>query len=196
MIYGYARVSSKDQNLNRQIDAFEKRGIETKNIFWDKQSGKDFNRDGYESLMEILEQEDCVFIGSIDRLGRNYDEIMNEWKRITREKEVDIVVIDMPLLDTRRGKDLLGTFIGDLVLQILAFVAENQRINIRENQRAGIESARKRGVQFGRPRKITEEEFLMSYKHVKNGNVTVHEVLEHLEISIATYYRYVKNLKK
>lgn len=152
-IYGYARVSTARQNEDRQLQALNGAGVPLENIFVDKQSGKDFEREQYKSLLEKLRPNDALYIKSIDRLGRNYREILVQWQFLTKELGVDVVVLDMPLLDTRRGKDLLGTFISDVVLQILSFVAENERANIRQRQREGIEAARARGVRFGRPRR-------------------------------------------
>lgn len=149
--YGYARVSSKDQNEARQIDALHNCGVADKNIFVDKQSGKDFERPEYKKLYLKLRKDDVLFVKSIDRLGRNYDEILTQWKRITKFRQADIVVLDMPLLDTRLGKDLLGTFLSDIVLQVLSFVAENERENIKQRQAEGIAAAKMRGVRFGRP---------------------------------------------
>jgi len=150
-VYAYVRVSSTDQNEDRQMIAMEQAGVPEGNIYIDKQSGKDFNRPNYKRLMKRLREGDVLYILSIDRLGRNYEEIQNQWRIITKEKKVDIVVIDMPLLDTRRDKNLLGTFISDMVLQLLSFVAENERANIRSRQAAGIAAAKAKGVKFGRP---------------------------------------------
>ena len=152
--YGYIRVSSTDQNEDRQLIAMKERGIPSNHIFTDKQSGKDFKRPQYRSLMKRLREGGQLCITSIDRLGRNYEEIQEQWRILTRDKKVDIAVLDMPLLDTRRDKDLLGTFIADLVLQILSFVAQNERENIRKRQAEGIAAAKARGVKFGR-RKTT-----------------------------------------
>ena len=151
MIYGYIRVSSTDQNEDRQKISLEGLDIPIKNIYMDKQSGKDFNRPNYKRLIKKLRNGDILYIKSIDRLGRNYEEIQNQWRIITKEIGADVVVLDMPLLDTRRDKNLLGTFISDIVLQLLSFVAENERINIRQRQTEGIAAAKKRGVKFGRP---------------------------------------------
>lgn len=160
MEYGYARVSSKDQNEARQLDAFEKAKIPKNCIFVDKQSGKNFDRPSYKRLYRKLREGDVIYIKSIDRLGRNYEEIIEQWKLITKTKKADIVVIDMPLLDTRRGKDLLGTFLADIVLQVLSFVAENERQNIKQRQMEGIKAAKDRGVKFGRPSEELPENFL------------------------------------
>ncbi len=152
-VYGYVRVSSVEQNEDRQLIALENVGVAKRNIFTDKQSGKDFERGQYKRLLKKLKPGDLLYILSIDRLGRNYIEIQEQWRVLTKEKGVDIGVIDMPILDTRKGKDLLGTFIADLVLQILSFVAQTERENIRSRQAQGIAAAKKRGVKFGRPKK-------------------------------------------
>lgn len=165
--YGYARVSSREQNEARQVTAL--RGAGCEEIYLDKQSGKDFNRDAWLELVIRLKEGDTVFVKSIDRMGRNYEEIQKAWRWITKEKRADIVVLDMPLLDTRQGKDLLGTFISDLVLQILSFVAETERQAIKERQAEGIALAKKRGVRFGRPRRPIPDGFLYSYRLWKDG---------------------------
>ena len=150
-VYGYIRVSSCDQNEDRQLIAMRNARIPRKNIFMDKQSGSDFNRPMYKKMVRKLRRDDVVYIKSIDRLGRNYEKVIEQWQYLTRVKRVDIVVIEMPLLDTRRGKDLMGTFLSDVVLQVLSFVAENERESIRSRQKEGIEAAKARGVRFGRP---------------------------------------------
>lgn len=170
--YGYARVSSKDQNEARQLDSFHECGLDDKNIFIDKQSGKNFDRPQYKKLYKKLKKNDVLYIKSIDRLGRNYDEILEQWRRITRFREADIVVLDMPLLDTRQQKNLMGHFVSELVLQILSFVAENERTNIRQRQAEGIASAKARGVRFGRPPRPLPENFEEVYKAWKNGQIT------------------------
>ena len=157
--YGYVRVSSLDQNEDRQMIEMDRLGIMRKHIFIDKQSGKDFNRPEYKKLLRVLKEGDVLYILSIDRLGRNYEEILNQWRIITKDKKVDIVVIDMPLLDTRRDKNLLGTFISDMVLQLFSFVAQNERENIKKRQAQGIAAAKARGVKFGRPVKDVPDEF-------------------------------------
>ncbi|MDR1245994.1 MAG: recombinase family protein, partial [Clostridiales Family XIII bacterium] len=157
--YGYVRVSSADQNEDRQMTAMCELDVPAAQIFTDKQSGKDFERPKYRALMKKLKPGDLIYIKSIDRLGRNYDEIQRQWRVLTKERGIDVAVIDMPLLDTRNGKDLMGTFIADLVLQILSFVAENERENIRKRQAEGIAAARVRGVRFGRPIKTPPENF-------------------------------------
>ena len=172
MNYGYARVSSKEQNEQRQMIALTAFGIAKKNIYMDKQSGKDFNRPQYKKLLRKMKKDDLLYIKSIDRLGRNYSEILEQWRILTKEKGIDMVVLDMPLLDTRRGKDLMGTFLSDIVLQVLSFVAENERTNIRQRQAEGIAAAKARGVRFGRPPKPLPENFHHLYQQWKNGKIT------------------------
>nr|DAQ93864.1 MAG TPA: gamma delta Resolvase, site specific recombination [Caudoviricetes sp.] len=159
MLYGYARVSSRDQNIDRQIIALKEVGVEEENIFIDKQSGKDFNRPSYQELLETIKTGDMVIIKSIDRLGRNYSEILEQWRIITKVLNVDIKVIDMPLLDTSYGDGTLNNFIADLVLQILSFQAEQERICIKQRQAEGIAAAKQKGVKFGRPRKQLPSNF-------------------------------------
>ena len=171
-IYGYVRVSTKEQNEDRQLFALHEVGVPQKNIYMDKQSGKDFNRPQYKKLLKKIKPGDLLYIKSIDRLGRNYEEIQNQWRIITKEKNADIYVIDMPLLDTRRGKDLLGTFISDLVLQLLSFVAENERTNIKQRQAEGIAAAKAKGVRFGRPPKPLPDNFHEAYQRWKQGEIT------------------------
>lgn len=170
--YGYVRVSSLDQNEERQMVEMRQLGIAEENIYKDKQSGKDFNRPMYQKLLRKLKKGDVLYIMSIDRLGRNYEEIQSQWRFLTREKEVDVSVIDMPLLDTRRGKDLMGTFLADIVLQVLSFVAENERTNIRQRQAEGIAAAKAKGVRFGRPPAPLPENFHHLYQQWKNGKIT------------------------
>lgn len=148
-VFGYARVSTREQNEDRQIIAFHEIGVDNQHILVDKQSGKDFNRSEYKKLMRKIKKDDLIYIKSIDRLGRNYEDIIEQWKIITKEKQADIVVLDMPILDTRRGKDLMGTFLTDIVLAVLSYVAENERINIKKRQAEGIAAAKARGVRFG-----------------------------------------------
>lgn len=171
-IYGYVRVSTKEQNEDRQLIALHDVGVMQKNIYMDKQSGKDFNRPQYKKLLKKLKPGDLLYIKSIDRLGRNYEEIQNQWRIITKEKNADTYVIDMPLLDTRRGKDLLGTFISDLVLQLLSFVAENERTNIKQRQAEGIAAAKAKGIRFGRPPKPLPDNFHEAYQRWKQGEIT------------------------
>ncbi|MCD7724479.1 MAG: recombinase family protein [Clostridiales bacterium] len=171
-IYGYIRVSTREQNEDRQLIALRGLGIPGQNVFMDKQSGKDFNRPQYRKMVRKLKPDDLVYIKSIDRLGRNYEEILEQWRILTKEKRVDIVVLDMPLLDTRHGKDLMGTFLSDIVLQVLSFVAENERSNIRQRQAEGIAAAKARGVQFGRPPIPLPENFHSVYQRWKVGEIT------------------------
>ena len=171
-VYGYVRVSTKDQNEDRQLIALQEMSIPEKNIFVDKQSGKDFKRPMYKRMLRKIKKDDLLYVKSIDRLGRNYAEILEQWRILTKEKGIDIVVLDMPLLDTRRGKDLMGTFLSDIVLQVLSFVAENERTNIRQRQAEGIAAAKKRGVRFGRPLSPLPENFHEIYQQWKNGKIT------------------------
>lgn len=157
--YGYVRVSAKDQNEDRQMIAMRELEIDPKNIYVDKQSGKDFNRPAYKRLLHEIKDGDLLWIKSIDRLGRNYEEIIRQWRHLTKERHIDIAVIDMPLLDTRIGKDLMGTFLSDIVLQVLSFVAENERKNIKQRQAEGIAAAKAKGVRFGRPEKQLPDNF-------------------------------------
>lgn len=170
--YAYVRVSSREQNEDRQIAALQKLNIPEKNLFMDKQSGKDFDRPAYKRMVRRMKKDDLLYIKSIDRLGRNYGEILEQWRILTKEKGIDIVVLDMPLLDTRRGKDLMGTFLSDIVLQVLSFVAENERINIRQRQAEGIAAAKARGVRFGRPPRPLPENFHQVYQQWKDGKIT------------------------
>ena len=171
-IYGYVRVSTREQNEDRQLIALREVGVENKYIFLDKQSGKNFDRPQYKKLLRKLKKDDLLYIKSIDRLGRNYEEILQQWRLLTKDKGIDIVVLDMPLLDTRRGKDLMGTFLSDIVLQVLSFVAENERTNIRQRQAEGIAAAKARGVKFGRPPKPLPEGFHDAYQRWKHGEIT------------------------
>ena len=171
-IYGYVRVSTRDQNEDRQLIALNELQVPQKNIFIDKQSGKDFERPQYKKLLKKLRRDDLLYIKSIDRLGRNYNEIQEQWRILTKEKGIDIVVLDMPLLDTRRGKDLMGTFLSDIVLQVLSFVAENERMNIRQRQAEGIAAAKAKGVRFGRIPKPLPENFHAVYQRWKRGEIT------------------------
>lgn len=171
-IYGYVRVSTRDQNEERQLIALLELQVPKKNIFIDKQSGKDFDRPCYKKLLRRMKKDDLLYIKSIDRLGRNYNEIQEQWRILTKDKGVDIVVLDMPLLDTRRGKDLMGTFLSDIVLQVLSFVAENERMNIRQRQAEGIAAAKAKGVRFGRVPKPLPENFHAVYQRWKRGEIT------------------------
>ena len=185
--YGYIRVSTREQNEDRQLIALREMSIPEQNIFMDKQSGKDFNRPQYKKLIRKLKPDDLLYIKSIDRLGRNYEEIQNQWRILTKEKKIDIVVLDMPLLDTRRGKDLMGTFLSDIVLQVLSFVAENERINIRQRQAEGIAAAKARGVRFGRPPKPLPENFHTSYQRWKNREITCTAAEEACGMPLSTF---------
>lgn len=188
MEYGYIRVSSKEQNEARQLDALHEQGIADSNIYLDKQSGKDFNRPKYKTLYKKLKKGDVLYIKSIDRMGRNYDEIIQEWRRITRFREADIVVLDMPLLDTRRGKDLMGTFLSDIVLQVLSFVAENERTNIKQRQAEGIAAAKARGVKFGRPSLPIPENFYQMCKEWRDGKIKIEEAARSCNMCQKTFY--------
>lgn len=170
--YGYVRVSTKEQNEDRQVLALNEVEVPKENIYMDKQSGKDFNRPMYQHLLKKIKEGDLLYVKSIDRLGRNYEEILEQWRIITKDRKADIAVLDMPLLDTRRGRDLMGTFLSDIVLQILSFVAENERKNIRERQREGIEAARTKGVRFGRPLKPMPENFEQIYLRWMSGEIS------------------------
>ena len=165
-------MSTRDQNEDRQFIALREMAVPEGNIFMDKQSGKDFNRPQYKKLIRKLKPDDLLYIKSIDRLGRNYGEILEQWRILTKEKKIDIVVLDMPLLDTRRGKDLMGTFLSDIVLQVLSFVAENERTNIRQRQAEGIAAAKARGVRFGRPPRPLPENYHSAYQRWKAGTIT------------------------
>lgn len=194
--YGYARVSSMDQNEDRQMLALKTAGVTKKNIFLDKKSGKDFERPQYQKMLKKLRENDVVYIMSIDRLGRNYPEIQEQWRVLTKEIKVDICVLDMPLLDTRNGKDLMGTFIADLALQILSFVAETERENIRKRQAEGIAAAKARGVRFGRPKVELPEDFLVIVIKWEKKEITLESALQKLHMSRATFYRKVKEWKE
>ena len=172
-IYGYCRVSTREQHEDRQVIALKEMGVPEENIYMDKQSGKDFNRPQYKKLIRKLKPDDVIFIKSIDRLGRNYDEILEQWKIITKDKKADLYIIDMPLLDTRREKTLLGTLISDLVLTLFSYVAENERTTIKSRQAEGIAAARERGVRFGRPPKALPENFYEMYQKWKSRKITL-----------------------
>lgn len=188
-IYGYIRVSSIDQNEDRQLLVMDELKIPQGQVYADKQSGKDFDRPKYTELLKILQAGDLLYIKSIDRLGRNYEEIKNQWRIITKERGVDIVVIDMPLLDTRVKTDLMGTLIADIVLQLLSFVAQSERENIRQRQAEGIIAAKARGVQFGRPSKGTPENFGELIKQWEKGQIPLEEILKLGDIKQTTFYK-------
>lgn len=194
-VYGYIRVSSKDQNEDRQRIAMEEQGIFNKNIYMDKLSGKDFDRPAYRKLMKKLKKGNLLYIKSIDRLGRNYEEIIEQWRIITKEKGADIVVIDMPLLDTRRGKDLMGTFLSDIVLQVLSFVAQNERENIHQRQAEGIAAAKAKGIRFGRPPKVIPLNFADIVEKWSNKKITVEQVTELCGMGESTFYRRVREMR-
>ena len=187
--YGYIRVSAKDQNEERQLIALKELDVNLDRIFMDKQSGKDFQRPQYKKMVRGLRKNDLIYIKSIDRLGRNYSEILEQWRILTKERGVDIVVLERPLLDTRRGKDLMGTFLSDIVLQVLSFVAENERSNIKQRQAEGIAAAKARGVQFGRPKIEMPDNFMQLVSQWENKKIRLSYVLEVCRISKSTFYR-------
>ena len=186
-IYGYIRVSTREQNEDRQAIALHEVGVPEKNIYMDKQSGKDFNRPQYKKLLRKMKKDDLLCIKSIDRLGRNYEEILAQWRILTKDKGIDIMVLDMPLLDTRRGKDLMGTFLSDIVLQVLSFVAENERVNIRQRQAEGIAAAKARGVRFGRLPKPLPPNFHAVYQRWKHGGITGTAAAKECEMPLSTF---------
>ena len=192
--YGYIRVSSADQNEDRQLVALRSCKVPECNLFVDKQSGKDFERPEYRRMLRRLKRDDLLYVKSIDRLGRNYGEILEQWRLLTKEKGVDIVVLDMPLLDTRSGKDLMGTFIADLVLQILSFVAQNERENIRQRQAEGIAAAKARGVPFGRPALPLPENFEEVVSSWRNKEIDFASALQQTGMRPATFYRRLKDI--
>ena len=194
--YGYVRVSSIDQNAERQMVAMKQAGVQADNIFLDRQSGKDFVRPKYQEMKNTIQKGDLLYILSIDRLGRNYAEIQNEWQILTKRLGVDICIIDMPLLDTRKGKDLMGTFIADLVLQILSFVADNERAAIRKRQMEGIAAAKARGVKFGRPRLSMPVEFGELVSTWERREILVEDILISCNISKSTFYRRLREYRK
>ena len=188
MIYGYVRVSSIDQNEDRQMIALRGKGVPDTHIFMDKQSGKDFNRPKYKRMLRKMKPGDLLYILSIDRLGRNYKEIQEQWRILTKDKGIDICVLDMPLLDTRQGKDLMGTFIADLVLQILSFVAENERVNIRKRQAEGIAAAKARGVKFGRPPMPLPDNFYAVHQAWRSKKISLDQATEACGMPVGTFY--------
>lgn len=195
-MYGYARVSTREQKEDRQLIALSEVELPEENIYVDKQSGKDFERPMYKRLMKKLKEDDLLYVKSIDRLGRNYEEILEQWRVLTREKKVDIVVLDMPLLDTRRGKDLMGTFLSDIVLQVLSFVAENERKNIRERQREGIDAARQRGVKFGRPSNPLPDNFSQVSRSWLSGEISGRKGAELCGMPLTSFRRRSRALEK
>lgn len=194
-IYGYVRVSSTDQNEGRQVIALQEATVPVKNIFMDKQSGKDFDRPNYKRLVRKMKAGDLLYILSIDRLGRNYEEIQKQWRILTKEIGIDVCVIDMPLLDTRNDKDLMGTFVADLVLQILSFVAQSERENIKKRQAEGIAAAKAKGIKFGRPLKSVPDDFGKIVKEWEQKALPLSEVLKQCDMSEATFYRRLREYR-
>ncbi len=194
-IYGYVRVSTKEQNEGRQVIALQAVGVKKEQLYIDKQSGKDFNRPQYKKLLRKLKKGDLLCIKSIDRLGRNYEEILQQWRVLTKEKDVDIVVLDMPLLDTRRGKDLMGTFLADIVLQVLSFVAENERANIKQRQAEGIAAAKAKGVKFGRPPIPLPDNFCEVHKAWRSKSFTLKEAARTCNMPVGTFYARARKLE-
>ncbi|WP_341963427.1 recombinase family protein (plasmid) [Planococcus maritimus] len=194
--FGYIRVSSKDQNEGRQLDAMKKMGINGRDIYLDKQSGKNFERANYQLLKRVIRKGDILYIHSLDRFGRNKKEILQEWNDLTKNIEADIVVLDMPLLDTTQYKDSMGTFIADLVLQILSWMAEEERQRIRKRQREGIDLALQKGVQFGRPTVFVSEDFKEVYKKWKTGELTAVKAMQEAGVKKTSFYKLVKALEE
>ena len=193
--YGYIRVSSRDQSEDRQLIALKEAGVSEQNIYLDKQSGKDFNRPQYKQLLQKLKKNDLLYIKSIDRIGRNYEEILQQWRTLTKQKGIDIVVLDMPLLDTRRGRDLMGTFLSDIVLQILSFVAETERTNIRQRQAEGIAAAKAKGVRFGRPPLPLPDNFYEIHKAWRARKITLKEAAQACHMPVGTFYGKARKLE-
>ena len=187
-VYGFIRVSSTDQNEDRQLIAMQKMEVQKKNLYIDKQSGKDFDRPQYKRLVKRLKRGDLLYVMSIDRLGRNYEDIQQQWRILTKERGVDICVIDMPLLDTRHGRNLMGTFIADLVLQILSFVAQNERESIRKRQAEGIAAAKIRGVRFGRPARPLPDNFAETLRAWRSKKITLQQAAEACGMPAGTFY--------
>lgn len=194
--YGYVRVSTQEQNEDRQLVAMSNLAVEQMTIFMDKQSGKDFNRPKYQEMVGKLQKGDLLYVASIDRLGRNYEEIQHQWRILTKEIGADVCVIDMPLLDTRQSKDLLGTFVADLVLQVLSFAAHNERDNIRKRQAEGIAAAKARGVRFGRPPKNPPAEFTRRLPDYRNGKITRRELQEEYKICASTFFNWCRKVER
>ena len=192
--YGYARVSTREQKEDRQLKALLEMEIPKDNIFVDKESGKDFNRVCYRRLISKLQTDDVLYIKSIDRLGRNYEEIIEQWKFITKTKNADIVVLDMPILDTRQGKDLMGTFLSDVVLALLSYVSENERINIRKRQAEGIAIAKEKGVKFGRKPRPTPDNFDKVVRQWKHKEITINKAAELCGMPKSTFFDKAKNI--
>ena len=194
--YGYIRVSARDQNEDRQRIAMREQSVPDEHIFMDKQSGKNFERPQYQKMVCRLQKDDLLYIKSIDRLGRNYGEILEQWRILTKERGVDIVVLDMPLLDTRRGKDLMGTFLSDIVLQVLSFVAENERENIRKRQAEGIAAAKARGIRFGRPPRPLPANFHGIFVQWKSGSITGVRAAKECKMPLSTIRYRAKGYEK
>ena len=194
-MYGYVRVSTREQNEGRQMVAMSKVRIPRENIYMDKQSGKDFERPAYKRMLRRMKKDDLLYIKSIDRLGRNYGEILEQWQILTKEKEIDIVVLDMPLLDTRRGKDLMGMFLSDIVLQVLSFVAESERSNIRQRQAEGIAAAKARGVRFGRPETPYPDNFREIHQDWRNKKITLRQAADACKMPVGTFYGKAKRFE-
>ena len=194
--YGYIRVSTRDQNEDRQVIALHEVGVPEKNIYMDKQSGKDFNRPQYKKLLRKMKKDDLLCIKSIDRLGRNYEEILAQWRILTKDKGIDIMVLDMPLLDTRRGKGLMGAFLSDIVLQVLSFVAENERTNIRQRQAEGIAAAKARGVKFGRKPHPLPDNFYEVHKAWRAKKLTLKQAAAACDMPAGTFYGKARKFEK
>ena len=195
MIYGYVRVSTKEQNEDRQTIAFKECGMNIDKVFMDRQSGKDFERAEYKKMIKTLKCGDVLIIKSIDRLGRNYNEIIEQWRKIIKVKNADIIVLDMPILDTTQNKDLIGTLISDLVLQLLSYVAENERINIRQRQAEGIAAAKNRGIKFGRRRQYNPFDYVEIYEKTAEKKISVKQAMNIMGVSESTYHRMRRKLK-
>ncbi|WP_186673786.1 recombinase family protein [Sporosarcina sp. BP05] len=193
--FGYVRVSSKDQNEGRQMDAIKSMGINDRDIFLDKQSGKDFHREQYQLMKRMIRKGDILYIHSLDRFGRSKDDILNEWQELTKEIGADIVVLDMPLLDTTKYKDSIGSFISDLILQVLSWLAEDERNRIRTRQREGIDSALTNGVKFGRPSIEITDDFIQSYDKWQSGGITAVKAMEEADMKKTSFYKMVKEYK-
>lgn len=194
-VYGYIRVSTRDLNEDRQLIALRELQIPEKNIFLDKQSGKDFERPQYRKMVRRFKKDDLLYIKRIDRLGRNYAEILEKWRILTKDKGIDIVVLDMPLLDTRRGKDLMGTFLSDIVLQVLLFVVENERTNIRQRQAEGIAVAKAKGIKFGRPPLPLPENFYEAHRDWRVKKITLKEAAKSCNMPVGTFYGKAKKFE-
>ncbi len=194
-VYGYARTSTSEQNEDRQMIALAAKDVPKSRIFLDRQSGKDFNRPQYKKLVKLLKPGDLLYVMSIDRLGRNYEDIQSQWRLLTKDIGIDICVLDMPLLDTRNGKDLMGTFIADLVLQILSFVAQNERESIHRRQEQGIAAAKAKGVHLGRPRAKMPKDFPQIVQAWERRQIPLDEAISHCDISESTFYRRLRDYR-